>query len=341
MKLSIAMATYNGEKFIKEQLDSILNQTRLPDEIVISDDASTDKTVEILMEYKEKYPKFIKLILNKENVGFVKNFERAIMNTTGDLVALSDQDDVWLPTKLEKECKVLEENQDVGMVFCDLKVVDEKLNTIYNSFWKDKFWKNKSWNMKGTLKGTSFFQKIFIEGNRVTGCTITIRKEILGKTLPFNDGIQFHDYWIALVASTLSDVFAIDETLILYRQHGKNQIGALSKSKMKTNKAIIVQSLEKEYESLNLLSELLSEYIKSNCSISFQKKVKKHKLFLKSRLKLYLSANFLDRVRVFLFLAFKMNLYPKKIGFFKDFIFTISPKIAFTIENAIFSKKEA
>ncbi len=327
MKLSIAMTTYNGEKFIREQLDSILNQTRLPDEIVISDDASADKTVEILMEYKEKYPKLINLLLNKENVGFVKNFERAIMNTTGDLVALSDQDDVWLPTKLEKECKVLEENKDVGMVFCDLKVVDEKLNTIYDSLWK-----RKSLNMKGILKGNSFFQKILIEGNRATGCTIMVRKEILDKTLPFNDKIA-HDYWIALVVSTLSDVFAIDETLVLYRQHGKNQIGV----DKKTNKAITVRSLE----SLNLLSELLSEYIKSSCSISFQKKVKKHKFFLKSRLKLYLSTNFLERLKAFMLLAFHINLYPRKIVFFKDFIFTISPKIAFTIENAIFAKKEA
>lgn len=91
MNLSVAIATDNRENFIKEQLESILNQTWLPEEIVISDDASTDRTSEILMQYKERYPKLVKLLLNKENVGFVKNFERAIMNSTGDVVALSDQ----------------------------------------------------------------------------------------------------------------------------------------------------------------------------------------------------------------------------------------------------------
>jgi len=100
-KISVVMATYNGEKFVREQIKSILNQTLVPNEIIISDDASNDRTSDTLIEYQKKYPALIEIILNKSNVGFVKNFERALLNATGDFIALSDRDDVWMPEELK------------------------------------------------------------------------------------------------------------------------------------------------------------------------------------------------------------------------------------------------
>ena len=321
MKLSVAMATYNGEKFIKEQLTSILNQTRLPDEIMISDDASTDKTPEILMEYKEKYPKLIKLLLNKENVGFVKNFERAIMNSTGDLVALSDQDDVWLPEKLEKECKVLEEHQDVGMVFCNLKIVDEKLNGIGRTMWE-----NNNWKMNGNIIGTDFFKQL-LKGNRVTGCTMVLRKKILNDLIPFDNRVHLHDYWLALGSSLASNVFAIREALVLYRQHSNNQIGC----KLKISYDQYLANLKKEKKRIlseKIFSEYLDEYIRTYTNDFLTiKNVKGYKIFTALRFELYSSQFALSRIKNIFKLFLKINFYDRKRVFFRDITMVFSSKI--------------
>ena len=221
LRISVTIATYNGEKFIRDQIESILNQTLKPYEIVISDDASTDQTLKILLEYQKKYPDLIKIISNKNNFGFAKNFERALLVSSGDLVALSDQDDVWLPEKLRLEYDVLEKYSNVGVVFCDLKIVDENLNEIE----KKSMWEYYNWEMNGYIKGADFFDSIF-KSNRVTGCTIMIRRQILNDLIPFDSRIHLHDYWLALGSSLLSDVFAINKQLVLYRQHSNNQIGA-------------------------------------------------------------------------------------------------------------------
>ena len=131
-KIDVLMATYNGEKYLREQIDSILNQTYSNINLIISDDCSTDKTQEILKEYEQKDSRVI-LKLHKERFGIIKNFEYLLNQVKSDYYMLSDQDDVWLPEKIEKSFKKLnDENAD--LVFADLEVVDENLKTIYPSY---------------------------------------------------------------------------------------------------------------------------------------------------------------------------------------------------------------
>ncbi len=328
MKLSIAMATYNGEKFIREQLDSILNQTQLPDEIVISDDASTDRTPAILMQYKERYPKLIKLLLNKKNVGFVKNFERAIMNTTGDVVAFSDQDDVWLPEKLEKESKILKEHQDIGMVFCDLEIVDEELKMLVPSLWK-----TRKWDLDGIIKRRKFFEMI-VDSNRVTGCTIVIRRNVLKKLIPFDKRVFVHDHWLAVGSALLTDVYAFNKPLVLYRQHSDNQIGSSRKKKKISD---IMSIARKKQNFLEFLAEYIeNEEIKDKEGLL--KGVYKLKSFWNKRYKLYISKNFVGRTVILISLLLKSGLYRKKMSILKDAIFAISPKLEISLENKFFNK---
>jgi len=323
MKISVCMATYNGEQFVKEQIESILNQTHKPDEIIISDDASRDKTQEILIEYQKRYPDLIKVILNKDNVGFVKNFERALLASSGDLVALSDQDDVWLPEKLQEEYSILEKNSNVGLTFSDLKIVDENLNEIEKSMWK--FYK---WQLNGYIKGAKFFESI-LKSNRVTGCTIMIRRQILNDLIPFDSRIYFHDYWLALGASLLSDVFAINKQLVLYRQHSNNQIGVELKKEMTYNQYMIKLQKEKDvlyirylfYESL---FEFAKQYSKNDSLTSRIKSIYK---FHRERFKLYSSQNFFTRIMKIFELLFRLNFYLKKSSFLKDLTVIFSPKI--------------
>ena len=131
-KVDVLLATYNGEKYLKEQIDSILNQTYQNINLIISDDNSNDSTRKILEEYK-KIDNRIKTYLQDKNLGYIKNFEFLLTKVESNYYMLSDQDDVWLPEKIEKSMKTLKE-KNADLVFGDLEVVDEKLNTIYPSF---------------------------------------------------------------------------------------------------------------------------------------------------------------------------------------------------------------
>ncbi len=129
-KISIAMAVYNGERFIREQLDSYLRQTRLPDELVVSDNASTDSTLEIVREFAARAPFPVRIFINDRNLGVSKNFERAITESTGDIIFLSDCDDVWRPDKISLMQQAIDESADVGLALCDCELVDEQLNPL-------------------------------------------------------------------------------------------------------------------------------------------------------------------------------------------------------------------
>jgi glycosyltransferase involved in cell wall biosynthesis len=135
-KVSIAMAVYNGERFIQEQLDSFLRQIRLPDELVVSDNASTDRTVEIVREFSECAPFRVRLFINNHNLGVAKNFERAIEESSGDLIFLSDCDDVWYPEKVVVMEQLLAKNQHIAIALCDADIVDEALHPSGQRVWQ-------------------------------------------------------------------------------------------------------------------------------------------------------------------------------------------------------------
>lgn len=216
-KVDVLMATYNGEKYIEEQIESILNQTYKNIQLIISDDCSTDRTREILKKYENNEK--IKIFYQEENLGYVKNFEFLLKNVKNDLYMLSDQDDVWKSEKIEKAVEKLR-TENLNLVFGDLEVVDENLNTIYKSF--DKYMKvdRKINKCIGNYK----LQYLY---NCITGCTILSKKEFLKEILPLPTDSKYmlHDYWIGLIVSLHGKIGYINETYIKYRQHGNNQVG--------------------------------------------------------------------------------------------------------------------
>jgi glycosyltransferase involved in cell wall biosynthesis len=213
------MCTYNGAKFLRAQLESIVKQSRPPDEIVICDDGSTDETKSVLKDVAVP----ISLHCNEKNLGAVKNFERAIGLCTGNIIALSDQDDVWREDKLYLIEQAFRSTPTAGLVFSDAEIVDEKLNSLNRRMWDEvEFNKNKR---KLVAQGRAL--DVLITGWTVTGATMAFRSEYKKLALPIPTHVpMIHDGWIALSIAAVSGVVAIEEPLIKYRQHERQQIGA-------------------------------------------------------------------------------------------------------------------
>ncbi len=224
--IGILMATYNGEKFIKEQIDSILNQTYKNWKLIIHDDGSTDGTPKIIKDYVKRFPDKIIFIEDGIKCGGAKeNFSHLIQivkkDSNFDYIMFSDQDDIWLPDKIEISLKKIKDLEKIHgktkplLVYSDLKVVDQDLNVICESFWK--FQKiNPSYNS---------FNYLLVQ-NVVTGCTILINTPALKLISPIPKNAIIHDWWIALVVSAFGKLDFIKNAAVLYRQHGYNVTGA-------------------------------------------------------------------------------------------------------------------
>ncbi len=209
--VSIAMATYNGEKFINEQLHSIINQTYSSIEIVICDDKSTDKTIEIIKNFMKKDSR-IRLYENIKNLGYIKNFEKAISLCKGYFIALSDQDDIWLFNKisiLEKEI------QHYLLIHSDAYLINEHSVIISPSYTQKS---RKMINPKSIID-------MLLNGS-VTGCTCMFSQKIIKHILPFPEGIDIHDKWLGVNAYYFGKIKYLKKPLIKYRQHSDNLIGA-------------------------------------------------------------------------------------------------------------------
>ncbi len=208
MKISVALAAYKGEQYIAEQLDSILCQLGENDEMVVSDDFPSGKTREIVMEYqlRDKRIRYIEGM----GKGVVKNFENALNACSGDIIFLSDQDDVWLPDKVEKVTAAIRNGAD--LVLHDAAVTDAALNITEPSAF--------------TLHGANTsFVKNFIK-NSFVGCCMAFNRTVMAETLPFPEGTPMHDWWIALVAfKKHRNVVLLPDALIKWRRHGENVTG--------------------------------------------------------------------------------------------------------------------
>ncbi|MDR3113280.1 MAG: glycosyltransferase family 2 protein [Endomicrobium sp.] len=203
MLVSIALATYNGERFLKKQLDSLLAQTYKNIEIIVCDDYSSDGTLSLLKSYPQ-----IKILQNKKNLGFVKTFEKVLYQAKGDYIALCDQDDIWLPDKIEFLIKEFGNNV---LLHSDAYIIDDNDNIIYDTI---------SAKIKKSLTNKTFTD--YIRKFSITGCCAIFKKELLQTALPFPQNTLFHDWWLAICAAKSGKIKYIEKPLIKYRIHNNN-----------------------------------------------------------------------------------------------------------------------
>ncbi len=221
LSLSVALASYNGERYILQQLDSIANQTRLPDELIISDDASVDATPEIARDFALHAPFPVRLLRNSERLGSTRNFETAIRACCGDIIFLCDQDDVWRPDKIALIEGCFINNPQTGAVFTDGDVVDENLHPV------GRLWEIFGFNPKEQrMVAAGNALEVLLRHSVVTGATMAFRSTFRDLVLPLPDLANiWHDAWIALLIGTVSRLDALSAPSIAYRQHGANQVG--------------------------------------------------------------------------------------------------------------------
>lgn len=201
--VSIAMCTYNGEKYLRGQLDSIIDQTYMNLEIIVVDDGSKDGTMDILNKYASNDSR-IKIFQNEKNLGFVQNFSKAISLCNGDFIALADQDDIWKNNKIEVFINEIGENT---LIYSDAELIDED-GAILD---KCLIWPNRNL-VSGACNKAFFFY------NCVSGNTLMFKRDLLTSILPI-PAVSFHDIWIAYVASSLGTITYTDEPMTYYRRH--------------------------------------------------------------------------------------------------------------------------
>ncbi len=220
--IDVLMATYNGEKYLNEQIQSILNQSHQDFRLIICDDHSKDGTRNICQEFASKYPDKIFIICSEKNLGAKENFSFLMEHAKANYIMFSDQDDIWMNDKIAKtfnEMKRLEmiHGKNIPLlVHSDLKVVDKNCAVLGDSFWKYSNLKAHQYHDTGR----------FLIQNVVTGCTIMMNRKLNLLSFPIPKESLMHDWWIGLVASTFGKIGLVDESLIYYRQHGRNTLGA-------------------------------------------------------------------------------------------------------------------
>ncbi len=282
--VSIVIATYNGEKFLRKQLDSVFNQTYKNIEIIAVDDCSTDNTVDILNEYAAQHDSFT-VVRNEHNLGYVKNFEKGFLLANGNYIAPCDQDDVWLSTKIEV---LVNHIGDHAIVYCDSEFIDgtgQSLNT----------------KMSETKTLTDFDSPLmYIEvGISALGHAILIQKEVVLAAMPFP--ILFsHDNWLGFVATFDSSVKFVNEVLVQYRRHDTNLTNALLKKDRKKNipKRTRQERIENAQQRLQTLyekcpvhlpeKEIIGQLRKSHDDYSLRNNFLRMRLFFQHRDKILL-----------------------------------------------------
>lgn len=220
--IDILLATYNGELFLKEQIDSILSQTNTSWKLIIRDDGSTDGTPSIIREYVQQHSGKIFLINDDEHLGSCLSFSRLLEHATSDYIMFCDQDDVWLPHKIEMTFNKMKQMESANskdtplMVHTDLVVVNDILETISYSFWKCQSLDHTRGND---------LNRLMIQ-NVATGCTMMINRSLQKIATPISTEAIMHDWWFTLVSAAFGKNGAVTEPTVLYRQHANNAIGA-------------------------------------------------------------------------------------------------------------------
>ncbi len=222
-QVDILLSTFDGENYLAEQIESLLSQSYTDWVLWIRDDGSTDSTNELIDKFISLYPEKIKrLIDGNGSVGTAESYSLLLQHATADYVALCDQDDVWLADKLALQFSELQKSEQVNGVDCpilvatDLEVVDQKLSPVSDSLWK---YQKLSPEKGETLKG-------LLVQNHNTGCTFLMNRSLVKAASPIGDGAIMHDWWLTLIAAANGKVINMPQSLVLYRQHGENVLGA-------------------------------------------------------------------------------------------------------------------
>ena len=247
----ILLATYNGEKYFSEQIESLLSQTYQDWKLWIHDDGSKDNTVQIIKNYTNKYPEKIFFLDDAISCGGAKeNFSYLLNNIDKDFdyIMFCDQDDVWLPNRIElflNEVKIQEKNNPnlPLVIFSDLTVVDDKLNIISNSMVK---------HQKLNPSIASSFELLKCQ-NVITGCAMLLNKKAFEVSTPISKNVLMHDWWIALIVSKLGKNIYLDEKTILYRQHSNNVVGSKKVSLLIILKKVFSMDIFNNYKDLKLM----------------------------------------------------------------------------------------
>lgn len=221
--ISLVMTTYNGEKYIIEQLDSILSQSVQPDEVLIFDDGSVDQTVILVNDYINRYKlSNWKIHVNKENLGFNKNFRHALNESNGDIVFLCDQDDIWMKDKIEKMMQHLNRDNILSLA-SDFVLIDENGKNINSNDIRDKYGMLDFNINEFSLTEVSY--EDLIMKNYAQGCTMAVKKELIQLLKQDEINNLEHDWSLSLIAAIHSGCYFYKEPLIKYRVHADNTIG--------------------------------------------------------------------------------------------------------------------
>lgn len=274
-KVSVVVCTYNGEKYIKYQLESIIFQSRVVDEIIVCDDASSDKTVEIVNLIKEKHDNISWIIQRNEiSLGVTKNFEKACSIASGEIVFFSDQDDIWEVNKVEKLLSFFDSN-DVELVFGNAMLFDEK------GVMEDDLFQRVGFDKKA-FDNNPF--KLILKNWYVTGATMVCRRSFIQKNLPFPD-FWLHDQWLSFVATSENKIVFEKEKLTRYRQHNNQVVGAKKISfKEKAQKKVDYMSEAKNLQFI-IAKYNFSQDVKSQIQKKADYYIKRAKIISQNRIK--------------------------------------------------------
>ncbi len=237
--VSVVIATYNGEVFLKQQLDSIINQTYKHLEIIIVDDCSTDNTTALVKEYQQ-HNSNIKLFINEKNLGYVKNFEKGMLLASGEFIAPCDQDDIWCDDKI---ATLIAQKGNHEIVYGNSELIDDNGKSLNKKLSEVKHFESFNDCLNYTI------------GNTVPGHGMLIDKDVIQRCIPFPTMIP-HDFWIGFVATCKGEIKYIDKVLVQYRQHTANVFGAVkvshAKKKIKPNKQQVQQQARERMRLLYL-----------------------------------------------------------------------------------------
>lgn len=226
MRISVAMCTYNGDRFLEEQLRSIAAQTTPPTELVVCDDGSTDRTLQIVEEFSASAPFPVRLYANADNLGSTRNFEQAISFCRGDAVALCDQDDRWMPQKLAVLAEVLRARPAAGGAFSNAALMDRNGAPLEGDLWQRSEFTAEKQRAFVACQGDSWREAPYhlIRRDTVTGATLIFRSKYVEQILPLSKD-WVHDGWIALILASIARLEAVPECLMTYRLHREQQVG--------------------------------------------------------------------------------------------------------------------